>query len=76
MDRNKLDRANFLQHKIVELDEIIKILEKERKIKITSYGFSPFDDSPYIALEKSRKEEVINLMKSWKDEYQKEFKEL
>lgn len=76
MDKKKLDTANILQQKIVELDEIIKIFEKERKIKITLYGFSPFDNSPYLGLEKSRKEEVINLLKKWRDEYKKKFEEL
>ena len=76
MDIKKLDRANLLRERIVELDVIIEGFKKAREIKITSGNANPFEESPYICLKDLRKEEIINLLKSWKDEYQKEFEEL
>lgn len=76
MDKEKLDRANFLQGKIESIEDFISVHKNNVRMNIKSSGIISTDRDCSISLEKKRQKEVIDMLSKWRDEYQKEFEEL
>lgn len=76
MDKEKLDRANFLRGKIEDIEDFIGVHKNNVRMNIQSSGTISTDRDCSISLEKKRQKEVIAMLTKWRDEYQKEFEEL
>lgn len=76
MDKEKLDRANFLRGKIESIEDFISVHKNNVRMNIQSSGTISTDRDCSISLEKKRQEEVIAMLAKWRDEYHKEFEEL
>lgn len=76
MDRNKLDRANFLSYRIKEIEDIISAAKNNVRMNIESLASSNKDHSQSMLVEHKKQQEVIDMITKWRDEYQKEFENL
>lgn len=76
MDKEKLDRANFLRGKIEGIEYFIGVHKNNVRMNIQLSGTISTDRDCSISLEKKRQKEVIDMLAKWRDEYQKEFEEL
>lgn len=76
MDKEKLDRAISLQHKIKGIKDFISVHKNNVRMNIQSSGTISTDRDCSISLENKRQKEVIDMLTKWLDEYEKEFEEL
>lgn len=76
MDKEKLDRAISLQHKIKGIKDFISVHKNNIRMNIQSLGTISTDRDCSISLENKRQKEVIDMLTKWLDEYEKEFEEL
>ena len=76
MDKEKLERSNFLQGKIKGIKDFIGTHSNNVRMNIQSFGTISTDRDCSISLENKRQKEVIDMLTKWLDEYQKEFEEL
>lgn len=76
MDKEKLDRANFLRGKIEDIKDFISVHKNNVRMNIQSFGTISTDRDCSISLERNRQKEVIDMLTKWLDEYRKEFKAL
>lgn len=76
MNKEKLDRANFLRGRIEDIKDFISIHRNNVRMNIQSYGTISTDRDCSISLENKRQKEVIDMLTKWLNEYEKEFEEL
>lgn len=76
MNKEKLDRANFLRGKIEDIKGFISIHRNNVRMNIQSCGTISTDRDCSISLENKRQKEVIDMLTKWLNEYEKEFEEL
>lgn len=75
MDKEKLDRANFLQKEIRKIDNIIKEIYNNSDMRIVS-SITTWYISETLYKDSLHKDEFVNMLYKWRDEYKKEFEEL
>lgn len=75
MDKEKLDRANFLQKEIKKINSLIKDIYDDFEIKVQSNNTTWYI-SENIHDNSQHKDDFVAMLTKWRDEYQKEFEEL
>lgn len=75
MDKEKLDRANFLQKEIRKINSLIKDIYDNYEIKAQSQNTTWYI-SDNIYYNSQHKDDFVAMLAKWRDEYQKEFEEL
>lgn len=75
MDKEKLERANFLQKEIRKINSLIKDIYEDFEIKVQSNNTTWYI-SENIHDNSQHKDDFVAMLAKWRDEYQKEFEEL
>lgn len=77
MTKEQLERANFLNHRINKIDEALIAYQKNICMTIVSYPNNNWDKEQSISIvERKHQQEILALLKKWRDEYQKELERL
>lgn len=76
MTKEQLDRANFLTDKIDDINDLLSVHKRNIRMTLGSYPNNNKDRSRDIEIEREHHQEIINLLKKWRDEYQKELEAL
>lgn len=76
MTQEQLDRANFLKYNIDEINDLLSVHKHNVRMILGSYPSNNTDRRKDVELERKHHQEIINLLKKWRDEYKKELDEL
>lgn len=76
MTQEQLERANFLKDQIDEFTDLLNVHKRNVRMTIGSYPNNNKDRSASIEIERKHQQEILALLKKWRDEYQKELEEL
>lgn len=76
MTKEQLERANFLNRKIVNIDNFLCAHKKNVIMTINSAPSNNWDKDASVNIERKHQQELLGLLKKWRDEYQKELEEL
>lgn len=76
MTKEKLERANFLNNKIDDINDLLSVHKHNVRMTLGSYPNNNKDRNRSIEIERKHHQEIINLLIKWRDEYKKELEEL
>lgn len=76
MTKEQLEKANFISYRLKELNRFFNV-EKQYHIVEIRAKYGDFSGNYEIAtIEEKHQQELLGLLKKWRDEYQKELEEL
>lgn len=76
MTKENLERANFLNDKIASINDFLRVHKHNVRMTIYSFPNNNKDDNGNVDIERKYQQEIIDLLKKWRDEYQKELEAL
>lgn len=76
MTREQLEKANSLKDKIDSIESFLRVHKNNVHMEIRSYPSSNKGERTTTWIERKHQYEIIDLLKKWKDEYEKELEEI
>ncbi|MBO8472526.1 MAG: hypothetical protein IAB81_02720 [Bacteroidetes bacterium] len=76
MTKEQLERANFLKNTIDEINDFLSAHKKNPRMSFNSFPNNNWDRRASVDIERKHHQEILDLLKKWRDEYQKELEEL
>lgn len=76
MTKEQLEKANSLKNKIDSIEDFLRVHKNNVHMGIGSYPSNNKDKKIITWIDRKHQYEIIDLLKKWKDEYEKELEEI
>lgn len=76
MTKEQLEKANSLKDEIDSIESFLRVHENNVRMEIGSYPSSNKGEGLTVWIDRKHQYEIIDLLKKWKDEYEKELEEI
>jgi hypothetical protein len=76
MTKEQLEKANSLKDEIDSIESFLRVHKNNVRMEIGSYPSSNKGKRITAWIDRKHQYEIIDLLKKWKDEYEKELEEI
>lgn len=76
MTKEQLEKANFLKNKIDSIESFLRVHKNNVHMGIGSYPSNNKSEKVITWIDRKHQYEIIDLLKKWKYEYEKELEEI